>query len=36
MGHHELKTRRKHLIWHSMWSGIIFEKSHFFAPDGPC
>ena len=24
MGHHELKTRQKHLFWHSMWSGIIF------------
>ena len=23
-GYHEVKT------WHSMWSGIIFEKSHFF------
>ena len=31
-GHHELKTRQKHLFWHSMWSRIIFEKSHFFAP----
>ena len=30
MGHHEHKTRQKHLFWHSMWSRIIFEKSHFF------
>ena len=30
MGHHELKTRQKHLFWHSMWSRIIFEKSHLF------
>ena len=29
-GHHELKTRQKQLFWHSMWSGVIFEKSHFF------
>ena len=29
-GHHELKTRQKHLFWHSMWSRVIFEKSHFF------
>ena len=29
-GHHELKTRQKHLFWHSMWSRIIFEKSLFF------
>ena len=36
MGHHELKTRQKHLFWHSMWSKIIFEKSEFFAPGGPC
>ena len=35
-GHHELKTHQKHLFWHSMWSRIIFEKSHFFAPGGPC
>ena len=35
-GHHELKTRQKHFFWHSMWSRIIFEKSHFFAPGGPC
>ena len=35
-GHHELKTRQKHLFWHSMWSTIIFEKSHFFVPGGPC
>ena len=35
-GHHELKTRRKHLFCHSMWSRIIFEKCHFFAPGGPC
>ena len=35
-GHHELKMRQKHLLWHSMWSTIIFEKSHFFAPGGPC
>ena len=27
-GHHELKTRQKNLFWHSMWSMIIFEKSH--------
>ena len=32
MGHHALKTRQKHLFWHSMWSGIIFEKSHFLHP----
>ena len=25
-GHHKLKTRQKHLFWHSMWSTIIFEK----------
>ena len=30
MGHHELKTRQKHLFWHSMWSRIIFENSIFF------
>ena len=30
MGHNELKTRPKHLFWHSMWSKIIFGKSHFF------
>ena len=37
-GHYELKTRQKHLLWHSMWSKIIFEKSllFFFAPGGPC
>ena len=35
-GHHELKTRQKHLFWHSMWSTIIFEKRLFFAPGGPC
>ena len=35
-GHHELKTCQKHLFWHSMWSRIIFEKSHFFAPGAPC
>ena len=35
-GHHELKTRQKHLFWHSMWSRIIFERSHFFAHGGPC
>ena len=29
-GHHEFKTRQKHLCWHSMWSKIIFEKSLFF------
>ena len=29
-GHHELKTRQKHLFWHSMWSRIIFEKCQFF------
>ena len=34
--HHKLKTRQKHLFWHSMWSKIIFEKTHFFAPGGPC
>ena len=28
--HSELKTRQKHFFWHSMWSRIIFEKSHFF------
>ena len=32
MGHHELKTRRKHLFWHSMWSKIIFEKVIFLHP----
>ena len=35
-GHHELKTRQKHLFWHSMWSRIIFRKSQFFAPGGLC
>ena len=30
MGHHELKTHQKHLFWPSMWSRIIFEKSHYF------
>ena len=36
-GRHWLKTRQKHAFWHSMWSGISFEKSHFFfAPGGPC
>ena len=35
-GHHELKPRRKHLFWYSMWFKIIFEKSHFFAAGGPC
>ena len=29
-GRNELKTRQKHLFRHSMWSTIIFEKSHFF------
>ena len=24
--------RHKHLFWHSMWSGIIFEKSLFLPP----
>ena len=28
--HHDLKTRQKHLFWHSMWSTIIFEKNCFF------
>ena len=32
MGHHELKTRQKHLFWHSVWPRIIFEKSLFFHP----
>ena len=32
MGHHELKTRQKHLFWHSMWSRIIFEKIIFAHP----
>ena len=27
-GHHELKTRHKYLFWHSMWSGMIFDRSH--------
>ena len=31
-GHHELKTCQKHLFWRSLWSTIIFEKSHCFAP----
>ena len=31
-GHHELKTRQKHLFWHSMWCKIIFEKSLFLHP----
>ena len=35
-GHHELKTRQKHLFWHSMWSRIMFEKKDFFARGGPC
>ena len=35
-GHNELKTRQKHLFRHFMWTRIIFEKSHLFAPDGPC
>ena len=35
-GHHELKTRQKHLFWHSMWPRIIFAKIHIFAPGGPC
>ena len=29
-GHHELKTRQKHLFWHSMWSRIMFEKKVTF------
>ena len=29
-GHHEPKTRQKHLFWHSIRSTIIFETSHFF------
>ena len=29
MGHHEIKARQKHLLWHSMWSTIIFEKNFF-------
>ena len=29
-GHHKLKTRQKHLFWHSMWSRIIFKKKSFF------
>ena len=33
MGHHELKTRQKHLFWHSMWSRIIFEKVIFLHPE---
>ena len=38
MGHHELKTRQKHLFWYSMWSRMIFLKRvfFFFAPGGPC
>ena len=35
-GHHKLKTRQKHLFWHSMWSKILFERSQFLAPGGPC
>ena len=35
-GHCELKRHQKHLFWHPMWSRIIFEKSLFFAPGGPC
>ena len=31
-GHHELKTRQKHLFWHSMWSKILFEKFNFLHP----
>ena len=34
-GHHELKSRQKHLFWHSMWCKIIFGKSHF-SESGPC
>ena len=30
MGHHKPKTRQKHLLWHSMWSRIIFEKNFLF------
>ena len=33
---HELKTRQKHLFWHSMWCTIMFEKLLFFAPGAPC
>ena len=34
-GHHELKTRQKHLFEHSMWSTIIFERSHSGVCFGP-
>ena len=29
-GHHELQMCQKHLLWHSMWSRIIFLKKSFF------
>ena len=31
-GHHELKSRQKHLFWHFMWSKIIFENVFFLHP----
>ena len=34
--HHGLKARPKHLLWHSMRSRVIFEKTHFFPHVGPC
>ena len=34
--HYELETCQKHLFRHSMWSTIILERSHCFAPGGPC
>ena len=36
MGHHKLRTVQKHLFQRRTWSRIIFEKSHLFAPTGPC
>ena len=37
-GHHKVKTRQKHLFWHSMWSRIMFEKKvlHVVALVDPC
>ena len=35
MGHQKLKTVQKHLFQRRIWSRIIFEKSHLFAPTRP-
>ena len=30
MGHHELKTRQKHLFWHGRWTFLTHFGTHLF------